>query len=417
YAFSILKEMFPEATLEQVIDVGEWKLNPVSITIKTGQIEGLLGIRIPTGEIISILESLEMEVSKRGKDTLIVQVPTFRPDLKIPEDLIEEVSRIYGYNKLGESVPIGDLDPPQEPKYLSRIKQVKSYLKGKGFTEVYNYSFTSKENIQKTGLKVADHIEIENPLASDQQYMRTELLSGLLNNVHKNLRHTNDIKLFELSNVYFPKPGGKTHEAPLLSAVVTGKDEDKKEFYELKGSIEQLFEEQNAPYKSELLTKEGKSGCPYWNAYNYNKSLKFTHNGKILATLSQLSEKVAQNFDVKRPVYFFIVFLDYFTNPRICSALPKYPSVMLDIAFVIDQNILYKDIDAEVRRTGSPLLSRVEIFDVYTGKQIDAGRKSIALHLEYRADDKTLSLKEAQNIHNKIIKSLENKFNAQIRAQ
>jgi len=417
YAFSLLKEMIPEATLEQVIDEGVWQLKPVNITINTKQIENLLGIKIPKNEIISILESLEAKVKKSGKDTLIVQVPTFRPDLRIPEDIIEEVSRIYGYNKLGESVPTGDLEPPQAPKYLSRIRQVKHYLKGKGFTEVYNYSFTSKENIQKAGLKVTDHIEIENPLASDQQYMRTELISGLLNNTHENLKHNSCVKLFELSNVYFPKPGGKTHEAPLLSAVVTGEKEDGKEYFELKGSIIQLFEEQNVSYKSEILTKEGKSDCPYWNAYNLKKSLKFTHNGKVLATLSQLSDTVSQKFDIDRPVYFFVVFLDYLASLKIFSAIPKYPSVMLDIAFVIEQKVLFEDIEKAVWQSGKPLLTKAELFDIYVGKQIGIGKKSMALHLEYRADDKTLSIQEAQNVHNKIIKSLENKFDAQIRAQ
>lgn len=417
YAFSLLKQMMPGVTLEQVIDEWVWQLEPVKITVKTEQIENLLGIKIPKNEIVSILESLEMKITKRGKNALVVQVPTFRPDLKIPEDIVEEISRIYGYNKLGESVPTGDLEPPQEPKYLSRIRQVKSYLKGQGFTEVYNYSFNSKENIQKAGLKVSDHIEIENPLASDQQYMRTELLSSLLDNVHENLKHTSSIKLFELSNVYFPKPGGKTHEAPLLCGVMTGGSKEEKEFFELKGSMGQLFEEQSVIYQTDLLTKEGQSNCPYWQAYNIKKSLKFSNNKKILGTLSELSDTVRNKFGIDHPVYFFVIFLDYLSGIKVYQTLPKYPSVMLDIAFVIDQKILFKDIEAVVRRAGIPLLSRMEIFDVYTGKQIGAGKKSIALHLEYRADDKTLSLQEAQAVHDKIIKSLENKFKAQIRAQ
>ena len=190
-----------------------------------------------------------------------------------------------------------------------------------------------------------------------------------------------------------------------------------KEFFELKGAIEQRFEEQNVEYKSELLTKEGKSDCAYWNAYNIKKSLKFTHKGKVLATLSQLSNTVAKNFDIDRPVYFFVIFLDYLANLKIYNVLPKYPSVMLDIAFVIDQTILYKDIEKEIWQSGKDLLSKAELFDIYEGRQIGIGKKSMALHLEYRADDRTLSLEEAQDVHNKITKSLENKFNAQIRAQ
>ncbi|MFA6525051.1 MAG: phenylalanine--tRNA ligase subunit beta [Patescibacteria group bacterium] len=417
YTFSLLKEMMPTAILEQVVDIGTWQLEPVKITVNTDKIENILGIKIPAKEIISILNSLGAEVTKRGKNTLEVLAPTYRPDLKIPEDIIEEISRIYGYNKLGESVPTGNLEPPVEPKYLSRIRQVKAYFKGKGFTEVYNYSFTSKENIQRMGLKISDHIEVANPLASNQQYLRTELLSGLLNNVHENLKHTENLKLFELSNVYFPKTGGKTHEAPLLSAVITGESKDGGEFFELKGTLEQLFEEQNVKYESELLEKSGATDCPYWDAYNTRKSLKFTHNGKVIATLSQLSGTVAKNFDLDRPIYFLVVFLDYLTTLKIFNVLPKYPSVMLDVAFVIDRKILYKQIEHAVWQAGGELLARVELFDVYIGKQIGDGKKSMALHLDYRADDRTLSLAEAQKFHNQIIKSLEQKFNAQIRAQ
>ncbi|MFA6573063.1 MAG: phenylalanine--tRNA ligase subunit beta [Patescibacteria group bacterium] len=417
YTYFLLKEMLPDAILEQIVDIGKWQIEPAKITVSTDRIENILGIKIPVKEIISILNSLGAEVSKRGKNSLEVLVPTYRPDLKIPEDIIEEVSRIYGYNKLGESVPNGNLEPPVEPKYLSRTRQIKTYFKGRGFTEAYNYSFTSGENIKKLGLKTADHVEIANPLASNQQYMRSELLSGLLNNIHENLKQTENLKLFELSNVYSLKAGGKTHEAPLLSAVITGGSEDGREFFELKGVLEQLFEEQNVQYESDLLEKAGASDCPYWDAYSTRKSLKFTHNGKVLATLSQLSSAVAKNFDLDRPIYFLVVFLDYLTNLKIFNVLPKYPSVMLDVAFVIDQTVLYKEIEQVVWQSGGALLTRVELFDVYIGKQIGEGKKSMALHLDYRANDRTLSLVEAQKFHNQIIKSLEQKFNAQIRAQ
>ncbi|MFA6391149.1 MAG: phenylalanine--tRNA ligase subunit beta [Patescibacteria group bacterium] len=417
YTYTLLKEMLPDAVLEQVIDTGKWQIEPAKITVGTDRIENILGIKIPVKEIISILNSLGAEVTKRGKNSLDVLAPTFRPDLKIPEDIIEEISRIYGYNKLGESVPTGDLEPPKEPKYLSRIRKIKTYLKGKGFTEVYNYSFTSGENIKKLGLKTMDHIEIANPLASNQQYMRTELLSSLLNNVHENLKHTENLKLFELSNVYFPRTGGETHEAPLLTAVVCGQSKDGKDFFELKGFLEQLFEEQNVKYESELLEKSGAGDCPYWDAYNTNKSLKFSHNGKVIATMSQLSGAVAKNFDLDRPVYFMVVFLDYLTNLKIFNVLPKYPSVMLDVAFIIDQKILYKEIEKVAWQAGGTLLARVELFDVYIGKQIGEGKKSMALHLDYRANDRTLALAEAQKFHNQIIKSLEIKFNAQVRAE
>jgi phenylalanyl-tRNA synthetase beta chain len=417
YTYTLLKEMQPDVVLEQIIDTGKWQIEPVKITVSMDRVENILGIKIPVKEIISILNSLGAEVTKKGKNSLEVLAPTYRPDLKIPEDIVEEISRIYGYNKLGESVPTGDLEPPKEPKYLSRIRAVKSYLKGKGFTEVYNYSFIGGDNIEKLGLKISDHIEVANPLASNQQYMRTELLSSLLNNVHENLKYTEALKLFELSNVYFPKPGGATYEAPLLTAVVSGQTKDGKEFFELKGGLEQLFEEQNVKFESELLEKSGAGDCPYWDAYNTRKSLKFTHNGRLIATISQLSNSVAKNFDIDVPVYFAVVFLDYLTNLKVFNALPKYPSVMLDVAFIIDQNVLYKEIEKAVWQSGGDLLVRVELFDVYIGKQIGVGKKSMALHLDYRANDRTLSLVEAQQFHNQIIKSLEKKFNAQVRAE
>lgn len=416
HAYALLKEMVPSARLEQVIDLGEPKLAQKKISLEFKEVEKILGTKLPASLIISILESLAIRILDKTKSSVTVEAPSFRPDLNIPEDLIEEVARIYGYNKIPETVPSGRLMPPGKPPLHDLGKEIKRFLRGRGFNEVYNYSFLSKNLFSKVGLSAQEHIEIENPLSQDQQYLRTEHVSSLLKNVADNQKNFSEIRLFELAEVYFPDK--KTPQEPsLLSGVVAG---EKDGFLITKGVLGQLLLELNIEFKTEILKKEGKNDCLYWQMYNQKQALKFLAQNKIVATLFSVPENVLARFDLDLKVSFFTVSVENILKFRSAvkkfSSLPRYPSVMLDLAFIVDQKILYQDIEAEVKKAGKPLLQKVELFDIYTGKQIMANKKSLAMHLVYRSNERTLSLEEAQAIHSKIINKLESNFNAQIRA-
>ena len=422
HSYSLLKELIPSVVLEQVIDIGNWKLMNKNVKLEFSAVEQLLGVKITPSEIIAILESLGLRALKKGKTEVTWEIPSYRPDLNIPEDLIEEVGRIWGYNKIPETVPQGELKPPLEPPLLALSTRIKQILKGKGFQEVYNYSFISKDLFTKVGLMPAQHVEIENPLSQDQQYLRTEHISGLLQNVVRNFKNYDQINLFELSEVYFPAKSEKPpHEASLLSGVMAAPEGKQDTFFLLKGVVRELLNELNVEAESDLLQKEGKGECPYWKMYDQKISLKFISKRKIIATLASVSRRVLEKFDLDREVCFFIVFIEELLKTRTAvktfEALPRFPSVMLDLAFIIDQKILYRDLKTLIEKTGKPLLRNVELFDVYTGKQMAPHKKSMAVHLQYRSEERTLSLEEAQAVHLKIIKALETNFKAQIRAK
>lgn len=420
YAYSLLQKMLPSAVLEQVIDVGNWSYAAHKLNLEFQAVKNLLGIEIPPKTILSIFESLEMKIIRKLKRSVTLEIPSFRPDLKEEADLIEEIARIYGYNKIPETVPRGELKPPLLPAGLTLEKRIKQFLKGKGFREVYNYSFSSKDLIQKVGLRAQDHIEIENPLSSDQQFLRSELISGLLKNISENQKRWENIQLFELAEVYFPKAKSKPQEAKILCGAEMSQD-GQDTFLKTKGVVEQLLGELNIEFETNLLQKEGVSDCPYWKVYNEKKSLKFTNKGKVIATLAGVSQKVLEKFDLEKEIFFFVMFtkelLKIKRKQKIFKSLPRFPGVRLDLAFTVNREILYKDIESTIKKAGKPLLAQMELFDVYTGKQIGAHQKSLAVHLMYRLENRTLSLAEAQKVHNKIIKKLINNFKAQIRAK
>ncbi|PIS42933.1 MAG: phenylalanine--tRNA ligase subunit beta [Candidatus Kerfeldbacteria bacterium CG08_land_8_20_14_0_20_40_16] len=421
YSYSLLKKLIPSVVLEQVIDIGDWKLVSKRIKFEFSAVDQLIGLKIPPAEITAILESLGLKAVKKGKTEVTWEIPSFRPDLNIPEDLIEEVGRVWGYNRIPETVPLGELKPPLKPPLLTLSSRIKQILNGKGFQEVYNYSFINKDLFTKVGLAPAQHVEIENPLSQDQQYLRTEHISGLLQNVIHNFKNYDQINLFELSEVYFPEGSKPPREASLLSGVMAAPEGKQDTFFLLKGVVRELLNELNVEAESDLLQKEGKGECPYWKMYDQKISLKFISKRKIIATLASVSRRVLEKFDLDREVCFFIVFIEELLKTRTAvktfEALPRFPSVMLDLAFIIDQKILYRDLKTLIEKTGKPLLRNVELFDVYTGKQMAPHKKSMAVHLQYRSEERTLSLEEAQAVHLKIIKALETNFKAQIRAK
>lgn len=381
----------------------------------------LSGTNIPRQKVIKILKSLGFKVKSKG-NILDVTVPLFRTDINLQEDLVEEVTRLYGYDKIEPEPIFTKIMPVSESPDLYWSKKVSVYLADWGFDEVYNYSFYGKKLLAKCKLTPQNHIALANPLSPDLAFLRTSLLPRLLENLEKNSRQYDKIKLFEIGKVFIPGC-----ESKMLSGVICSIKKDT--FYEAKGIVELLFKKLNVPYQFENLQKQ--KGCEYWNLYRERHSLRvksFSNSlfyqgeraEKYLGTISEVDMEVLENFDlVKKHVSFFDLFFEEIAKlaakPQKFIPLPKYPPIILDLAFVLDKKILAQDILKTILQAGKPLLVNVELFDVYEGKPLLSSEKNLAFHLTYQSPIKTLKDEEVKNVQDKIVKALEIKFKAKIR--
>ncbi len=367
------------------------KKNPLSrISYKTSDVSKLLGVDIPEKEILSILKRLGFGVQKT-KETFIVISPLERLDLTRKEDVIEEIARIYGYEKIPSQVPEGLLIPAKRNDDYFYENAVRDILVGAGFSEVYNYSFASN-----------GEIEIENPIAIDKKYLRTNLLDGLKDNAARNLKYFDEIRLFEMGKIFRKSGGTRVSEKNTLAGIIAYKDAKRgiEEFLEIKGIVEML------------LSKLGISDfwfddSPRTETVKADRPLKLAEI-KIGSAGIGFVDKNAFEIDLEK-------FINLATEEIEYRPVSKYPAVIRDIAILVPPETKVIEVLDVIENTAGKLLIDTDLFDIYEGEELGRGRKNFAFHLIFQSGEKTLSDKEINILMEKIIKALEEKPDWEVR--
>ncbi len=402
-AACLIQEIAGGKITQGLVDFYVKKVLPKTIKLDVAYVEQLLGVKISKKEVIKILKSLGLNPAKSGIKLKIlnIEIPTFRLDLSIQEDLIEEIGRIYGYERIKPVFPLAVLIPPKRNIDCFWQKKVKNILKETGFTEVYNYSFVNEKDIsvyQSNKHKTAV-IELENPLSAEQRYLRPCLISNLLKNIQKNQKLFNEIKIFELGKVF--RSGIKTgvEEKRMLTGILTGDDM----FYQTKGIIDSL------------LNKLGISNVLYNNCKELihcsQKCAEIKINGKGIGILGEISAEILAQLDIEKKVCVFAI--DFEKLQKHCSEeimyqpISLYPSAVRDLAVLVPREIKVVDVLNKINIAGKKLVRDVALFDIYEGEEIQEGKKNFAFHIIYQAENRTLTSKEIDIIQDKIIKTLE----------
>ena len=387
---------------------------PKKIKLDLDYVEGLLGVKIPQKEIKNILKRLGFKCQDERARYTEVLVPTFRLDISIPEDLIEEIGRIYGYQKIPSTFPISVLIPSKRNLEIFWEDMAKDILKEAGFTEVYNYSFNSEKDISIYQLNQpkSQVIEIENPTSADFQYLRPSLIPNLLKNVEINQKFFKEIKIFELGKIFKsppPKFGGG--EKRMLTGVMTVPAEGGgPAFFEVKGVIDSLLNKMgisNIWYDEYQPTPE-ESKISIWKA---RKCAEIKVNGEEIGFLGEISQGILENLKITEKVVIFDIGFEKLS--RLTSEeheyqpISRYPAAVRDIAVLVPREVLVEEVLNKIEEAGGDLIRDVDLFDIYEGEELPEGKKNLAFHIIYQAEDRTLSSKEIDEIQGKIIKAFQ----------
>jgi len=420
-AQELVKEIAGGKTAGGMSDIGPGIEKEKEITLSLDDVARILGIDISPERIKDIFKRLNLGPIKK-KDKISVTVPSYRRDLNRDIDLIEEIARLYGYDKVPPRLP--SFTPQKtyqlEKRTTSLENEIRKILCGAGLNEIMTYSLTSRDSIEYLGISPENLVSLRNPMSSQQEIMRPSLLSELMGVLNWNLNRKNTLlQLFELNKVYIMnKESGQADEIMHLSIGICGnKPGNWKEkprdldFFDLKGIIEILMDSLGAAgYRVE------KTEHP---SLKENMSIAINAGGRVCGVFGEVKEDVARKFDIKRKVYLAEISLDALLGcanlKKTFRPLPKYPSVKRDIAILLDDTINASGIYDVIKEEARQLVKSVEVFDLYKGRQIQEGKKSLAYTIQYRSDERTLNDKEVNDIHKKVQDALIKRLGAQIR--
>jgi phenylalanyl-tRNA synthetase beta chain len=419
----------------EFVDVYPTKFTPNEIESNDIQyaVKRLTGLEVETEEILKILHSLGIKTKDKSKienrKSQIFVSPSWRHDIAIEEDLVEEVARIVGYDKIGEELPLASSAGEYQPAE-PRKKSLRQTLANLGFDEAISYSFIDSrfdaafdlipnlihENLDEKFVTLQDSI-IEGAVR-----MRPSLLSGLLDAVRTNFNHQRrDVKLFEIGKVFSasPKENDLPEERELFSLVITGGEilENKAgaarelDFYDAKGALEAAIDAMNLP------APEFKAG----NIKHLRKgqSAEIFSGGKSIGSIGRLNDEIASTYKFRQPVYVAEVDLQSLLAAKppdvLYKPLPIYPGVTRDVSLLVKRAVTFAEIKRAIQSQNFELLRKVEFVDVYEGKGVSDDERSITIRLEYRSDERTLIEEEVDAVHNQILNVLESNLGAKLR--
>ena len=412
-AWYLVEQLKAGEVVGGMIDIYPVKKEKNIMELKIDRVKWLLGVEIPAYKIKEILESLEFKVT--GEDILKVEVPSFRDDVTIEADLIEEIARIYGYDNIPSKLMDTTFTPGGRDN-RQRIRQMtRNNLAAQGLFEIYTYSFVSPSVFNQINLRAENPlrkaIRILNPLGEDQSIMRTTLIPNMLEVISRNYnRKIADGMFYELSKVYLADElplKDLANERDTLTIGIYGNVD----FYDLKGITENLLSELNISNYRVLPSNH--------ESFHPGRTAELLINNKRIGYLGEIHPEVLDNYDIPVRVYIAEFNFEEITahaNLDIkYKPLPKYPSIERDIAIVVKEEITAGQVEEIIKNKGGKLVEEVELFDIYRGSQIEEGYKSMAYRIVYRSNEKTLTDDDIAKVHDKIINSLANQVGAILR--
>lgn len=421
-AVELLKEIFPKSQVtSEVVDVKNFSDEPKILTFPWSFINERLGVEIPRKVAVDILERLGFHLQiKKGMAT--VTVPTWRAtkDITIPEDLVEEVVRVYGYANVTASLPIFPITPPA-PNPLRRLeREVRTILaRETGLTEVYNYSFVAPEWLRALGLEQETYWELDNPVAKDRPLLRRALVPGLIENITNNLHWSDAIRLFEIGRVFRSEESGDRAkpsssellpQQPICLALAIAEKNNETPFFAAAQCVRVLGE--RLGYAFTLTPTQNNA-----NAHP-GRQAEIKIGEHVVGTIVEVHPRLQQQLGIlPRVAVVELVLSDLLAWPRQLVAyhsVSEFPSVSRDMACVVAREVTHAALAAAIQAV-DPLIVSVELFDVYVGEHVGADQKSMAYHVVYQTADHTLTTAEVDAAHARVGAVLKKKFAATIR--
>ncbi len=399
------------------------------ISLSTAKTNAYLGTALSREEMAEYLASVEFKVETVDPDTLSVLRPTFRVDVSRPEDLMEEVARLWGYNNIKTTFPkisgVTNL-PSQSVKLKEKIKDL---MTGYGFSESISYSFMAKDACDRLNLAETDHrrniLDILNPISEELAVMRTTLIPGLLEAMRKNLSHQiKTLRLFELGKIFISNGQDRQPtETEMLAGLWTGDRQeitwhDKPEtcdFFDLKGVVEDLFH--HFDLSNAVFSKIDPLMCPFTRP---GRTARILINDEAIGIIGEVAPDILATFNLRQPAFIFEInatrLMPLIPDTKTFTPIPKFPFTDRDITLIVDNHIQAGDILDNVRLFKENLMEDIRVLDVYSGEPIPAGKKSISLRVVYRSFMETLSDQQVNGVHQQLTNRIIEEFNATLPA-
>ena len=395
--------------MDGIIDVLNYVPEARTVKLEPEKINALLGTDISRDDMVKYLNNLEIPVD--GDDIL---VPSFRPDLCHMADIAEEVGRSFGYNE----IPTTDLKMSCQGGYSPMMlleSKAGALCRSLGYNEIITYSFVSPAIFDQIRLPkdsvLRNALKIQNPLGEDTSIMRTIALPSMLDILARNSAyHNKSAKLYEMAKIYLPAEGELLPREPKM--LVLGTYGANETFFTLKGELEAIF----AGLRIRRASYTAVNSNP---SYHPGRCAKVTVDGVDVGFIGQIHPLVAQNYDIDGDVYCaeinFTQLFDLQLPDATYTPLPKYPTVTRDLSFLCDEAVTVANVEDVISASAGKLLRSVKLFDIYRGTGVPEGKKSMAFSMELRADDRTLTDTDAENVMNKVLSALSEKLGAMLR--
>jgi len=390
----------------ELIDVYPQKQKTKTFKLNLSKLNNYLGINLESAKAAQILEILGFSV-KESHDQLTAQPPSWRTqDIESDVDLIEEIARIYGYHKLPSKLPTGEIPQTLESD-LKEVIGLKNALRYLGLTEVITYSIISKNLLKVSGRSEKNSVELTNPLTEEWQFMRPTIIPSLLKVISENRHLTSNIRLFEVAKTYLPQKNNLPKQDLMLAICLTDAN-----FYQAKGVVENICDYLQRKMKFAKLSKNHP-------LLEKDQSAEIKSTDEILGTIGAVKQEMLDQFEINTKTYAIEINLTKIyqmplTLPQY-HPIPKYPPVIEDISAIVATVLPLEEIVDEVKKSGAPLVKKVDVVDIFENEKLGENKKSVTLRLTFQKTSGTPTSDEANQVKEKIIAHLEKTFRAKIR--
>ncbi|MFC1910203.1 phenylalanine--tRNA ligase subunit beta [Chloroflexota bacterium] len=421
-ATQLLVELGGGEACKNVEDLYPGKKDIKPILLSDKKVNRLLGCEFSLEYIEKVLVSAGCSCNRQSESEILVTSPYWRSDINLPVDLVEEVARIAGYDKIPITLLAQEI-PHQKPDAANILKrEVLRTLTGFGFQEIVSYSLCGKDALDRlcSGKTecVTGALRLANPMTAEQEFLRPNLRGNVLTALAVNRKHEEGgIRLFEMGKVYLPSGHDIPEQPDMVCTVISGPREEVSwhsgretmDFFDVKGVVESLFSK---------LGVDIVFGNSNDNSLHPSRQAVITAGGEKLGVTGEFHPVVLKAFEIIEPVFMFEINLkelvSFTSGYRMYQPIPRFPAIVRDIALIIDTSVTNRQIQDIIRH--QPLVKKVAVFDVYYGEQVPAGKKSLAYRITYQSTSHTLTDKEVDKVHRQILDRLEREFSATLRA-